>query len=229
VRTLAGATLLIVDDHELLAESLSWALRAESFAVTVVAPASAQAVLDAAAEHRPDVVLLDLDLGGAVGSSLPLIGPLRAGGALVVVVTGATDRMRLAECVEAGAAGVLGKSTPFDDLVEAVREVLEHGSLITPARRTALLAELRARRAEGRRLMEPFERLTPREREVLLGLLEGQSAETIARNAYVSLATVRSQIRSILQKLAVNSQLAAVAKARDAGWSVPGRAAGSGG
>lgn len=215
---MAGGTLLIVDDHELLAESLAWALRAESFEVAVIAPASAQAILDAAAEHQPSLVLLDLDLGREVGTSLPLIGPLRDTGALVVVVTGATDRVRLAECVEAGAAGVLPKSTPFDDLVAAVHDVLEHGTLLTPARRSDLLSALRAARAERRRRFEPFERLTPREREVLLGLLDGQSAETIARTAFVSLATVRSQIRSVLQKLAVNSQLAAVAKARQAGW-----------
>ncbi len=60
--------------------------------------------------------------------------------------------------------------------------------------------------------------LTPREQEVLRDLMDGRSAEAIARASYVSLATVRSQIRAVLQKLAVNSQLAAVAKARQAGW-----------
>lgn len=216
--TVATGTLLIVDDHELLAESLSWALRAESFEVTVVTPASTDVILEAAAEHRPQVVLLDLDLGRSVGSALPLIAPLRDHGALVVIVTGVTDRVRLAECLEAGAAGLLPKSTAFDDLVESVREVLDLGTLVNSARRQQLLAELRNQRTEGRRRMEPFSRLTPREREVLLCLMDGQSAEVIARTAYVSLATVRSQIRSVLQKLAVNSQLAAVAKARRAGW-----------
>jgi DNA-binding NarL/FixJ family response regulator len=54
---------------------------------------------------------------------------------------------------------------------------------------------------------------------VLAGLLAGEPAEAIAHRSYVSLATVRSQIRAILLKLGVNSQLAAVAMAREAGWS----------
>jgi len=214
----ATASLLIVDDHELLAESLAWALRAESFAVNVVTPTSPQAILEAAEHTRPDVVLLDLDLGRHVGSAVPLIGPLRSCGTLVVIVTGVTDRHRLAECLEAGAAGLLPKATAFEDLVEAVREVLDLGTLVSASRRAELLSELRAQRGQRRRRLEPFEQLTPREREVLRGLLEGHSAEAIARASYVSLATVRSQIRSVLQKLAVNSQLAAVAKARQAGW-----------
>lgn len=215
---MSRGNLLIVDDHELLAESLAWALRAESFEVDVVTPTSFDAILKTVEECEPQVVLLDLELGSGVGSSLPLIGPLRESGALVIVVTGVTDRVRLAECVEAGAAGLLSKASPFDVLAEAVREVAELGTLLTPHRRTDLLAELRAQRTERRRTLEPFTRLTPREQAVLRDLMEGRSAEVIARSSYVSLATVRSQIRAVLQKLAVNSQLAAVAKARQAGW-----------
>jgi DNA-binding NarL/FixJ family response regulator len=213
-----SGTLLIVDDHELLAESLAWALRAEDFEVAVVAPSSADAILEAADKLEPEVVLLDLDLGRPMGTSLPLIAPLRERGTLVVVVTGVTDRVRLAECLEAGAAGLLPKATPFDDLVNAIGEVLELGTLITPHRRSDMLLELRAQRAERRRELEPFTRLTPREQDVLKALMEGVPADAIARSSYVSLATVRSQIRAVLSKLEVNSQLAAVAKARQSGW-----------
>jgi DNA-binding CsgD family transcriptional regulator len=61
--------------------------------------------------------------------------------------------------------------------------------------------------------------LTGREKVVLAELMNGNRAETIAANGCVSISTVRSQIKSILQKLGVNSQLAAVALARQAGWS----------
>lgn len=63
-----------------------------------------------------------------------------------------------------------------------------------------------------------FERLAPRERDVLAALPEGQPAERIAVDAVVSVTTVRTRIRSVLTKLGANSQLAAVAKARRAGW-----------
>jgi len=214
----AGGRLLIVDDHELLAQSLAWSLRAETFEVTVVVPSTAEDIYLAVAESAPDVVLLDLELHAGIGDALPLIGPLRERGTLVVMLTGVTDRVRLAECLEAGAAGLLSKAVSFDDLVNAVREVVELGSLVSAHRRADLMAELRGQRRDRTRRFAAFERLTPREQEVLVALLQGRPAEVIAKEAYVSIATVRSQIRAVLQKLNVNSQLAAVALAHASGW-----------
>jgi two-component system nitrate/nitrite response regulator NarL len=73
--------------------------------------------------------------------------------------------------------------------------------------------------APQRQRLAPFEQLTVREHEVLLALTLGHSAEEIAEAHYVSITTVRSHIRSILTKLGVNSQLAAVALAVRAGWT----------
>lgn len=215
------ASVLIVEDHALLAQSLVYALRAEGVETETLVPQTAEQVLAAAADFRPTVVLLDLELGGEIGESIPLIGPLEELGAQVMMVTGVTDRVRLAECLEAGATGLIDKATPFDQLVEAVREVAELGSLIPVQQRHELMSELRRQRAADRERLEPFERLTSREQQVLAGLVEGKSAEKIAEDAFVSLATVRSQIRAILLKLDVNSQLAAVALARRNGWSTP--------
>lgn len=215
-----SATVLIVDDHELLAQSLLYALRAEGLEVEAISPATTEEILKAAEEVRPTVILLDLDLGGEIGASLPLIPPLEALGAQVMMVTGVTDRVRLAECLEAGATGLINKSTPFDQLVASVREVAELGTLVPPEQRHELLTELGRQRALDRERLEPFERLTSREQQVLGGLMEGKSAEKIAEDAFVSLATVRSQIRAILLKLDVNSQLRAVALARKNGWSI---------
>lgn len=215
------SSVLIIEDHELLAQSLSFALQAEGVPTNTIRPESAEQILDAAAGFKPGVVLLDLELGGDIGDSIPLIGPLEKLGAQVMMVTGVTDRRRLAECLEAGATGLIDKSTPFDQLVQAVQEVAELGSLVPPSQRHELLSELRHQRAADRERAQPFERLTPREQEVLAGLMAGKSAEKIAEDAFVSLATVRSQIRAVLLKLDVNSQLAAVALAQRNGWKPP--------
>jgi two-component system, NarL family, nitrate/nitrite response regulator NarL len=66
-----------------------------------------------------------------------------------------------------------------------------------------------------------FDRLTPREEEVLLALMSGAKARDICLQSFVSMPTVRSQIRAILTKLGVTSQLAAVALAYQSGWSGP--------
>jgi DNA-binding NarL/FixJ family response regulator len=66
--------------------------------------------------------------------------------------------------------------------------------------------------------LNQFEQLSPREQEVLLSMMRGRTARDICKQAYVSLPTVRSQIHSILSKLGVSSQLAAVALAYQSGW-----------
>jgi two-component system, NarL family, nitrate/nitrite response regulator NarL len=213
-----AATLLVVEDHELLAQSLAAVLEAEGFEVVVPGSRSPQAIASVAAALSPDAVLLDLHLDDGA-SAVPLIEPLRATGAAVVMVTGETDRIWLAECLEAGAAGVVPKSAPFDRLIASLRKVLEGGELIGVSEREQLLADLRSHRSESGARQERFAALTPREQQVLMHLMQGHSAESIAEIEVVALSTVRSHIRSVLSKLGVSSQLAAVAAAREVGWS----------
>lgn len=209
--------LLLVDDHDLLSGAVSLALRARGLEVETSSGPTPADVVAAAARLAPVLVLLDLDLG-PLGSGRDLVGPLVETGAIVVMLTGVTDRTQLAACVEAGASGLLSKTIPFDDLVEAVATVAARGTLLEGPGREELLADLRAQRAAERRRLAPFETLTAREREVLAQLLEGKSAEAVAAALFVSVATVRSQIQAILRKLGVKSQLAAVALAREAGF-----------
>jgi two-component system, NarL family, nitrate/nitrite response regulator NarL len=212
--------VVIVDDHGLLAQSLVFALRGDGLTVERCTELTAEGIVEMVGSLEPDVVLLDLDLGGDVGSSTSVIPALTATGAQVVMVTGVTDRVRLAECIQAGAAGVIAKSEPFERLVEGVRHVVDDGHLLTPQQREDYLSELRRHRSVQRHRFELFEQLTPREAQVLAALVDGQSADQIAAESFVSITTVRSQIRSVLSKLGVNSQLAAVALASRSGWNL---------
>ena len=209
--------VLLVEDHELLAGTLAMALRQKGLQVHAAAGPSAAAVVDLARTLAPVLVLLDLDLG-SMGSGRDLIGPLTETGARVVMVTGVADPARLGACLEAGAVGVVSKATEFSVLIDTVHRALEGSPLMRVDERQALLEAARARRRAEHDRLAPFDTLTPREQAVLVHLLAGESAETIAERSYVSLATVRSHIRAILLKLGVNSQLAAVALARNAGW-----------
>jgi DNA-binding NarL/FixJ family response regulator len=213
--------VLIVEDHELLATSLKFALRQRGLDVETVAGPSAAVVVDAVSSSAPVLVLLDLDLGPPLGTGLDLIRPLTAAGGRVVMMTGVVDRARLGACVEAGAIGVVSKADGFAELVEVIREAAAGEELLTEHQRSILLSELQAGRQADTRRVAPFVALSPREQAVLIRLIAGDSAETIAGLSYVSLATVRSQVRSILTKLGVKSQLAAVAKAREASWPEP--------
>jgi DNA-binding NarL/FixJ family response regulator len=214
--------LLILEDHELLSGTLALALRQRGLHVEAMNGPSREAVLERVAALAPVLVLLDLDLGPALGNGVELVRPLVEAGARVVIMSGDTSRPRLGACVEAGASGIVPKASRFDELVEAVQRSAEGRDLLPESERQSLLAELRESRRAGQRRLAPFHSLTPREQAVLARLMAGESAEAIAEHSYVSLATVRSQIRGILTKLGVNSQLAAVALAREAGWRPPG-------
>jgi len=154
----------------------------------------------------------------ALGDGVDLVQPLTELGARVLVVSGTTDRLRLAETVEKGAVGFLSKTVPFEQLLSTVLEVVAQRSVLSSAQRYELMAELRSARAARSKDLAPFKTLTPKERAVLSALAQGQRAETIAGASVVSSATVRSQIRSVLTKLGVNSQLEAVALAWAVGW-----------
>lgn len=217
----ALGSVLIVEDHQLLAQSLSFALMAEGFAVTVAALDSAAGVLEALDDSGADIVLLDLDLGGSVGDGFSLVRPLCERGARVVVVSGSTDRPRLAGCLEQGAIAFLPKSTPYERLVDAVTDVAAGRPVMAEAERHALLTELWNWRAQQRQALAPFESLTARESQVLAALMDGQGCEAIASAWFVSETTVRTQIRGVLTKLGVTSQLAAAAEAQRVGWRPP--------
>lgn len=129
----------------------------------------------------------------------------------LVVVTGAlTGLGSVLAAVSDGATAVIHGDQPFPVLVRALDDALLAGTPHTEQPwRARLVATLRRRQQEARR----FASLTQREQEVLGAMIAGQSAAEIADRNQLSMATVRSQIRGVLTKLEVTSQLAAVALA----------------
>lgn len=209
--------VLIVEDHPVMAHTLAVALAQEGIQAGVASSTTIDDLVEEVRGIGPDLVLLDLDLGAALGSGRDLVGPLQDVAGAVVMLTGSTDAAARAECLEAGATAVLGKDQPFDRIVRTITTGLDHPVEHDAARQDAL-SLLRRIRAEDRRRMAPFDNLSPREREVLHGLYIGKSPKQIADERFLSVETVRSQIKSVQRKLRVNSQIAAVARARAGGW-----------
>lgn len=213
--------LIMIEDHELLAQSLEATLRAEGIDVVHVWSEDRDDLLERAVEAAPGLTLLDYDLGPKVGKAAGLIEPLRDAGMDVVMLTGETDRLALAACVREGAVGVINKSVSFDELVDRIQVALDGREFMTRHEREELLSTLRVHEAQREQELKAFRELTARESEVLAALMDGKAADTIAEESVVSVATIRTQIRSILAKLGVNSQLQAVARARQARWEAP--------
>lgn len=209
-----AARVALVDDHRLMAQALGLALQEAGYEAVLVHPEK-----DVPAQvraWRPDVLLLDLDLGELSG--LDLLPELRTV-CPVVVVTAETDTARWGACIVAGAAGVVPKSDPVDAVVAAVSAVLHGRPAVADDDRLRWLRAHEHRTREQERNLAPFRRLTEREEQILTAVLDGQPAAEIARTAVVSEATVRTQIRSVLTKLGVGSQLQAAALAHRVGWA----------
>lgn len=204
--------VVIVDDHALIASALSVALRAEGVRASVMAPHEIVGRLD---EPAPPggLVLLDLDLGDGLDGAA-LVPRLRRAGWRVLLVTGSADEIRVALAVAAGAVGRVAKSAPFDQLVNAVVQVAQGRTLLADDERERLRGLAGSAAGERAAVQTRFARLTPRERQIADLLAEGRRPAAIAAEFVVSVATVRTQVRSILGKLEVRSQLEAAALAR---------------
>lgn len=213
--------VLVIEDHPLVAEGLKLGLESEGLDVRSSdgSPATLSALL---AEYPAEVVLLDLYLADG-RSGMDLIPVLRAPSRTLIVLTSETDPVILARALEAGADAVLAKTDPFDQLVRQIITIPGSRSAEAANRRHQLLQQARMIKQERERQLAAFRGLTRREEEVLALLIDGVPAAGIAERSFVSLSTVRSQIRSILAKLGVGSQLAAVAMAARAGWAPGGR------
>ncbi len=212
----------LVDDHTLFAQALEVILRAHGYEVVRVQlpeqALSTHQLVRRVLDTDPEVVLLDLDLG-AHGDATRLISPLDDAGAPVVVVTAEEDETRWGKCLALGARRVLSKSLPLGDIIATLRRLANGLPIISAEERERLLAAWRREQARHARERALLERLTRREQEVLAGLMQGRQVRDIARHGVVSEATVRTQVKSILHKLQVSSQLAAVGLASRVDWA----------
>jgi two-component system, NarL family, nitrate/nitrite response regulator NarL len=214
--------VLIVEDHVLFAESLELALTVEGYdARRIPVPTEERgtgALLASIMRLRPRIVLLDLDLGG-FGNGMRLIPQLARSGTNVVVVTASSDRSRWGEAVWHGARKVLPKARPLNEILGTVRRINHNQQVMSPEEREDLLGQWHAKWSERAERQARFDKLTVRERQVLGELMRGHTVRDVAKASVVSEATVRTQVKSILAKLQVTSQLAAVGLAHDIDWT----------
>jgi two-component system, NarL family, nitrate/nitrite response regulator NarL len=214
----SAVRVAIIDDHHLIVAALAAALRAEGCDVDV--PSLGKDLPAWLRANPSQVALLDLDLG-AHGNGEDLLPALLSSGCRVLVVSGVSDGAVIGRCLASGASGWLPKSASLDQLLAAILTLATGQEVLNNTERDRLLRVWRERREAESAVLAPFLRLSPREGVVLGLLMEGRSVDRIAETSFVSSDTVRTQVRAILTKLGVNSQLEAVAMARRAGW-VPG-------
>jgi DNA-binding NarL/FixJ family response regulator len=203
--------ILLVEDHASFRQALAFMLEREPGFEVVEQVGSVAGARALSRQTLDGVEVAIIDLALPDGDGLALIEGFASRPQMVTLVLSASlEPGRFARAVEAGAAGVMHKSTPIKDIVDAVRKLKAGEVLLSPGEVVEMLRLVSRERQEEMSERRAVEKLTPREREVLQALAEGLESRQIAEKLNVTVETERTHMVNILHKLGVHSRLQAL-------------------
>jgi len=200
--------VLLVDDHQLLTDSLARLLAAEPD-IEIMGIAATVADAKELAHERMDVVLMDYRLPDGTGAEATRAIKARWPSARVVMLTAVQDDETVLESIQAGADGYLTKDRAVDDVVATVRSA-RAGETLLPRSVIVGIAQRVAGARDRQTERPPIETLTARELQVLQALAEGMATPDICERLFISRNTLRTHVQNIMMKLHVHSKLEAV-------------------
>jgi DNA-binding NarL/FixJ family response regulator len=203
--------IVIVEDHGVVRAGLKMLMESRRGLSVVGEAANGPDGLALVTSEQPDVVILDLDLGGQ--SSLDFLPQLAAAApaARVLVLTGLTDPWIFREALRLGATGLVLKEKAASDLLDAIELVHAGHALVSGVTMASLLAESSTKPPpSGAGASRSLSVLSPREREVARLVCEGLSNKEIARRLFISETTVHHHLTSIFSKLQVTNRFALI-------------------
>ena len=197
--------VLIADDHALVRDGIRALLALVSNVEVVGEAANGKEAVEKVRELAPDVVLMDL--------AMPILGGLEATrrirrefpGTKVLALTQYEDSESVIPVIEAGACGFVTKVAAFSELASAIQAAYRGDSFLSPTAAAALVEEYQ-QKANGKRLRDPYDRLTDREKEVLKLIVEGYTAREIGDRLVISPKTVESYKASLMNKLNIHNK-----------------------
>jgi len=206
--------VLLVDDHPVVRRGLHALLEGEPWVEDVIDASTAVEAVREAVIRRVDVVAMDLTLpdGDGVDVTRRIVDALPSVKVLIVTMSNEPDLVT--RCLRAGASGYLLKETDPDVIVQALRMVIDGCIVLGPRVGRDLLSNIRQAPAD---LPPPLDRLTARERAVLVRLASGDTNAQIARHLNLSEKTVRNHLSVMFTKLGVADRFQAAMLARDNG------------
>ncbi len=212
----------LVDDDHLVRSGVRMILQSADDLTVVGEAADGAAGLAVVERERPDVALVDIRMPVVDGIEATARMTAAVPGTRVVVLTTFEHDEYVVDAIRAGASGFLLKRTPPEDLIAAVRVVAAGDALLSPSV-TRRLIEVVARGPAGPRALPPeLDRLTDRERQVLVAVATGESNAELAHRLYISEETVRTHVKRVLHKLALRDRAQAIVFAYESGLVTPG-------
>jgi two-component system response regulator DegU len=209
----APIRLLLADDHTMVRQSMRRSMADAGFEIVGEAGDGAEAVR-MAAEHHPDVILMDVSMPVLDGvEATRQVRAASAGGSdgpQVVMLTMHADADVVRRALQAGAVGYLTKDSSIDDVVDAVRLAASGDAAVSPGLAAALLREATTAGATA----DPGagQTVSAREIEVLQLIAEGASPPEVAEQLFISVKTVKNHLSSIYEKLDARDRTQAVLK-----------------
>jgi len=199
--------ILLIDDHALFRAGLQELLERRGIEV-IAALGDCREGLSAVEREQPDVVLLDMRMPEMNG--IQMLRTLREKQLTmpIAMLTTSEEEKDVVDALQNGAQGYLLKDMEPDELIDALREIVTGGTVVA-RQLTGVLAKAVQGDSDVARAQDAFADLTPREREILCHLADGQSNKVIARNLGISDGTVKLHVKAILRKLDVHSRVEA--------------------
>jgi len=194
-------SVVLVEDHQALAQGLELLLHADGFAVLGGASDSAEGA-ELIRRHEPDVSVIDVGLGEESGIELTRELLAEKPGRRIVLYTGSNDVELLFDGLDSGACGYALKEGPPQELADAIRIVAAGGSYVDPRLRPALLSPRATQKASS---------LSGREREIIGLLAKGMTGEQVADELVLSTETIKTHIRNAMTKLEARNRVHAIA------------------
>ena len=216
--------LLVADDQELVRAGFAAVLTTQADFNVVAEAANGRDAVRLARAHRPDVILMDVRMPvlDGIAATRELCADRASTARVLVLTTFDLDEYVLA-ALRAGASGFLLKDTPREALYAAVRTVAAGEALLAPSV-TRRLIERHLRLADPpAELTARLDRLTGREREVLVHIARGLSNADIAAKMYLGEATVRTHVGHVFAKIGARDRAQAVVFAYESGHIHPGK------
>lgn len=199
---------VIIDDHQLFAESLKFALQHNFPDFHYLLAYNGQKALQIASQHEVKLFLVDVHLPDMSGVELLQhlfrLNPCSQ----AVMLTVETTLEVLFQAIACGASGYLLKTSPLERICKDLVAILEGDLVISSEILPRLFARLRRAYGPEKRLLSPtFESLTPRELEVLYKVVQGKDNRTISQELFISEKTVKNHVAHILEKLGLPNRL----------------------